>query len=95
MYIILLKFSKNRGLASKYMDEHIEWLKQGFEDGVFIVAGSIKPNSGGAIVAIQSTMEQIQNRVNQDPFVVEKIVEPEVVEINPSKMDDRLLSIIK
>ncbi|MNL24033.1 hypothetical protein D3C87_1454510 [compost metagenome] len=73
----------------------MKWLEQGFDDGVFILAGSIKPNLGGAIIAKNSSIELIKHRANQDPFVIEKIVESEVIEISPSKMDDRLSDLLK
>lgn len=95
MFIILLKFSENRQHASKFMEAHMKWLEQGFDDGVFILAGSIKPNLGGAIIAKNSSIELIKYRANQDPFVIEKIVESEVIEISPSKMDDRLSDLLK
>lgn len=95
MFIILLKFSKNRDLAGKFMEGHMKWLNQGFDEGVFLLAGSLKPNLGGAIIAKNSSIELIQNRINQDPFIIENIVESEILEINPSKMDDRFTDLLK
>jgi uncharacterized protein YciI len=89
MFIILLKFSKNRDRASDYMDAHKKWLKQGFDDGVFFMAGSINPQLGGAILAKNISHETIVARVQLDPFVVENIVDAEVLEINPSRMSER------
>ena len=41
MFIILLKFSENKSKAGDHMDGHNQWIKQGFEDGVFLLAGSL------------------------------------------------------
>ncbi len=95
MFVILLKFSKNRELAGKFMEGHMKWLNQGFDEGAFLLAGSLMPNSGGAIIAKKSSIESIQNRINQDPFIIEKIVESEILEINPSKMDNRFIDLLK
>jgi uncharacterized protein YciI len=95
MFIILLKFSKNREHASKFMDAHMKWLKQGFDDEVFILAGGIKPHSGGAIIAKNSSIELIKSRVTQDPFVIQNIVEFEILEINPSKMVEGFTELLK
>ena len=51
MFIVLLKFSDNKGKASQFMEGHKEWIKRGFEDGVFLLVGSHQPNLGGGIVA--------------------------------------------
>ncbi len=34
------------------MDGHNEWIKRGFDEGVFLMVGSLQPNLGGAIVRI-------------------------------------------
>ena len=51
MFIVLLKFSRNKARAGQFMDGHKEWIKRGFDDGVFLLAGSLQPNLGGAIAA--------------------------------------------
>ncbi len=90
MYIITLKSSDNKGHAGQFMDSHKAWIKCGFDDGVFLLAGSLQPKLGGAIVAHNTSLPDLQNRVNDDPFVFEDIVTAEILEITPSLVDDRL-----
>lgn len=85
MFIVLLRFSENKGKASQFMEGHKDWIKRGFDDGVFLLAGSLQPNSGGGIVAHNSSLAELQARVNDDPFVAEKIVRAEILEITPSR----------
>jgi uncharacterized protein YciI len=90
MFIVLLKFSSNKASAGQFMDGHKEWIKRGFDDGVFLLAGSLRPDPGGAIVAQNASLSELQNRVNEDPFVTENVVSAEILEITPSKTDERL-----
>lgn len=90
MFIVLLRFSANRVKAGQFMDRHNAWLKQGFSDGVFLLAGSIKPGLGGAILAHNVTADELQQRISDDPFVAEDVVRAEILEIAPSKADPRL-----
>jgi len=90
MFIVLLKFSDNKGQAGQFMDGHNEWIKHGFDDGVFLMVGSLQPNLGGSIMAHNISLEDIQSRVNEDPFVVENVVTAEILEITPAKADERL-----
>ncbi len=90
MFIVLLEFSDNKGQASQFMEGHNEWIKRGFDDGVFLLAGGLQPNLGGGIVAHNTTLSDLQNRVNSDPFVTENVVSAEILEITPSKTDERL-----
>ena len=90
MFIVLLKFSDNKAQASQFMEGHKEWIQRGFRDGVFLLVGSLQPNLGGGIVTHNTSLSELQSRVNEDPFVVEKVVSAEILEITPSKTDERL-----
>jgi uncharacterized protein YciI len=90
MFIVLLRFSSNKGQASQFMQGHNEWIKRGFDDGVFLLVGSLQPNLGGGIVAHNTSLSDLQSRVNADPFVVKDVVSAEILEITPSRTDERL-----
>jgi len=90
MFIVLLRFSNNKGRASQFMEGHKEWIKRGFDDGVFWLVGGLQPNFGGGIMAHNTALSDLQNRVNEDPFVAENIVTAEILEITPSRTDERL-----
>ena len=90
MFIVLLKFSDNRGQAGRFMDGHNDWIRRGFDDGVFLLVGSLRPNLGGGIIAHNTSLQDLQSRVNDDPFVAENIVAAEILEIAPSKTEERL-----
>ena len=90
MFIVLLKFSNNREQAGEFMEGHNDWIRRGFEDGVFLLVGSLQPGLGGGIVAHSASLSELQNRVNEDPFVQENVVRAEILEISPAKADDRL-----
>lgn len=90
MFVLLLKFSRNKGQASQFMEDHKEWIKRGFDDGVFLMVGDLQPGLGGGIVAHNTSLPDLQNRVNDDPFVAEGIATCEILQITPSKADKRL-----
>ena len=90
MFVVLLKFSNNKRKAPEFMESHNAWLKRGFDDGVFLLAGSLQPGLGGGIVAHNTSLSDLQDRVNADPFVAEGVVDAEVLEIAVAKTDSRL-----
>ena len=90
MFIVFLKFSGNKSQAGQLMDGHKSWLKRGFDDGVFLLAGSLEPNLGGGILAHNSSLADLQKRVGEDPFVAKDVVKAEVFELDPGKADERL-----
>lgn len=90
MFIVFLKFSDNKSQAGQYMDGHKAWLKSGFDDGVFLVAGSLQPNLGGGIVAHNTNLPELKTRLGEDPFVAENVVSAEIVEMSVARADERL-----
>ena len=90
MFIVLLKFSDNKSQAGLFMEGHNDWIKRGFDDGVFLLVGSLQPSLGGGIVAHNTSLAELESRVNNDPFVAENVVTAEIMEISPAKADERL-----
>lgn len=90
MYVVFLRFSAGREQAGRLMQAHKDWLERGFDEGVFLLAGSIQPQAGGMILASGVTLAQLEERVKSDPFVVEDVVQAEIVAATPSRADPRL-----
>lgn len=90
MYVVILKFLENISHASEYMEAHNQWIKRGFDEGVFLLVGSLKPGLGGTIIAHNTSFPALMDRINEDPFIVEKIVETKILEIDPKQADGRL-----
>lgn len=89
MFFITLRFA-DKARAPQFMDGHNAWLRQGFDDGVFLVAGSLLPGVGGAILAHNASVDEIETRVQADPFVAEGVVSAEIMAIAPGRTDERL-----
>jgi len=90
MFVVLLKFSNNKSRAGQFMEGHNAWIKRGFDDGVFLLAGGIQPKLGGGIFVHGTSLPELQARVNDDPFVVHEVVSAEILEITPGRTDKRL-----
>lgn len=90
MFIVLLKFSDNKDQAHQFMEGHKQWITRGFDDGVFLLVGSLQPHVGGGLLAHNTSLQDLQRRVNDDPFVVQNVVSADILEVAPSKADERL-----
>jgi len=90
MFVVTLTFSENKSLAPEYMAEHNSWIQKGIEDGVFLIVGGLATGNGGLIVAHDQTLEELNERISNDPFVRERVVIADVTEFKPGKVDSRL-----
>ncbi|MDQ0133458.1 uncharacterized protein YciI [Neorhizobium galegae] len=89
MFIVTLKFA-DKAKAPQLMEGHNAWIRKGFDDGVFLLVGSLQPNAGGTVLVHNTTRADLETRVTDDPFVAEGVVSAEIQEIVPSRVDDRL-----
>lgn len=90
MFVVTLKFSDNKARAGELMAGHKTWIQRGFDEGLFLVVGSLQPDQGGGIVAHNTSREELETFVQQDPFVAENVVVAEILEITPARLDTRL-----
>ncbi|WIT14112.1 YciI family protein [Paucibacter sediminis] len=90
MFVVFLKFSSKQSQAAQHMNGHKSWLQQGFDDGVFLMSGSLQARQGGALLAHNTSREELEARVRLDPFVTEDVVTAEITEFLPGKADARL-----
>ena len=94
MFIIFLEFTEKRDKAKEYMEGHKAWLESGFNQGWFVLAGSLKSSAGGSIIAHNASLDNLERFVSADPFVKAGIVAPKIVELEAFKVDERLKFLI-
>jgi len=90
MYVVTLTFSENKARVGELMEGHKAWIQRGFDRGLFLMVGSLQPNRGGGILAHGTDLETLESFVAEDPFVAEKVVTAEILEITPARLDERL-----
>jgi uncharacterized protein YciI len=90
MFVVLLKITGDKSRAGQLLDGHKRWIERGFADGVFTLVGSLQAGTGGAVLAHGISRSDLEARLNDDPFVAEGVVTPEIHEIAPSRVDERL-----
>lgn len=95
MFIVLLNISGSKELAAKHMAEHKAWLQNGFEEGVFLASGNLSGQPGGGILIHGLNEDELQQRLNQDPFVIHGIVSVQIIEITPSRTDPRMAFLLE
>jgi uncharacterized protein YciI len=89
MYVVLQRRATESGIA-EHLAEHRQWLQQGFDDEVFFLVGGIPHVGGGVILAAGVSRAELDDRLASDPFVVNRVVTPEVIELETTMKDPRL-----
>ncbi len=81
--VVLLSYVRPLDEVDAQMAAHVAWLEQGFEQGVFLVAGRRAPRTGGVVV-MRGAREAVEQVVATDPFVTSGVATAEVVPFSAS-----------
>ena len=95
MFIVLLRISADREALGLHMVGHKDWLQQGFDDGVFLLAGGLQPAQSGAILTRDIDRADLEARLAKDPFISNDLVTVDIMEVSPSKASDELNFLLK
>lgn len=77
--VVILTYIKPIEEVDSQMSEHVEWLRQGYSDGVFFASGRQIPRKGGVILAKCCDIESLEARLSQDPFQKLGIAKTEII----------------
>ena len=84
MFIVTLTYLKPLEEIDALMHDHVEWLKQGYAEGLFIASGRRVPRTGGVILARSGDEAALRANLARDPFVVHGAARVDVVEFAAS-----------
>lgn len=79
IYVVVLTYIKPLEEVDANIPEHVEWLKKGYADGVFLASGRRIPRNGGVILAKCDNIELLEERLSQDPFNKLNIAKTEII----------------
>ncbi|WHP79599.1 YciI family protein [Edwardsiella anguillarum] len=94
IYVVVLTYSKPLSEIDAQMAAHIEWLNQGYDEGVFLTSGRRIPRSGGVILARSDTLEALQARLQRDPFQQHGLVATKIIPFEASRCADTIQGLL-
>ena len=69
LYHILLQFARNKARASQFMEDHKQWIKRGFDHGVFLLVGGLslirRRDHGAHYLAVRPSKQGEQGSVRR------------------------------
>lgn len=77
--VVVLTYVKPLDEVDAQLAAHVEWLKKGYADGIFLASGRKIPRSGGVILAKGNDMDALRTRLSQDPFQQSGVAKAEII----------------
>lgn len=85
LWIIESTYLKSGDELAAITPQHREWLDQHYRSGVFLTSGRKLDSSGGVLVAIADSEQQLHDIFKHDPFVVNDCAHYKYTPFNPIK----------
>ena len=95
MYIINLNYIVPLEKLDAQMTEHVKYLHKYYKQNVFVASGRKVPRTGGIILALAKSKEDVDRIISEDPFYIHKLAEFTVTEFLTSQHHSDLKNLLK
>lgn len=95
MYIINLHYIVPLEKLDAHMADHVKYLRKYYTKNVFIASGRKVPRTGGIILALGKSKEEIDEIIREDPFYTHKLAEFTITEFLTSQYHPGLKTLLK
>ncbi len=90
LFVVDLEYTVPMEQVEPVLDDHMVFIKQGFETGRFVAAGRKVPRSGGVIVMTAPDLDDAQRYMAADPFQIAGVAAYRFTEFVPGTLHPAL-----
>lgn len=81
--------------VEKYLEEHLEFVKENYQAGNFICSGRKVPRTGGIILCDFENIEVAKEILNRDPFIITGVATYELIEFAVTMCADEMKNLVE
>jgi uncharacterized protein YciI len=95
MYIISLNYIVPLEELDQHMADHVKYLKKYCKKNVFVASGRKVPRTGGVILALADSQEEVEAIIKEDPFCKLELAEFDITHFLTSQYHPDLEGLLK
>jgi uncharacterized protein YciI len=95
MFIIDLNYIAPLEKLDEHMNEHVRFLRKYYSMNKFVASGRKVPRTGGIILCLAKTKEEVDRIMSEDTFITGKLAEYKVTEFLTSQFHPELKGLLK
>jgi len=95
MYIISLNYIVPLEELDQHMADHVKYLKKYYKKNVFVASGRKVPRTGGIILALANSQEELKKIIKEDPFYKHELAEFNITHFLTSQYHPDLEGLLK
>jgi uncharacterized protein YciI len=85
MFIINLNYIVPLEQLDAHMTDHVKFLRHYYKKNMFVASGRKVPRTGGIILALAKSKEEVEKIISEDPFYIHKLAEFTITEFLTSQ----------
>lgn len=86
MFVVDLKYIVPLEQIDAHMGEHMKFLRKYYKLNAFVASGRKVPRTGGIILAVAKSKEEVERIVAEDPFHIHRLAEFTITEFQTSQV---------
>lgn len=94
MFIINLNYIVPLEKLDAHMTDHVKFLQKYYKKNVFVASGRKVPRTGGIILALAGSKEEVEQIISEDPFYIHKLAEFTITEFLTSQYHPELKKLL-
>lgn len=95
MFIVDLTYTVPLERLDESMNDHMKFIRKYYSMNLFLASGRKVPRTGGIILCLARTREEIDKIMNEDPFIKRRLAEYSVTEFMTSQHHPDLKRLLK
>lgn len=84
MFVVIVSYIQPLDAVDAHLADHVKFLENQYEAGIFLASGRRVPRTGGVILARAASKDTLLEVLRQDPFHQHGVARYEVIEFTPS-----------
>lgn len=85
MFIIDLNYIVPLEELDAHMADHVQYLRKYYKKNVFVASGRKVPRTGGIILALAHSIEEVKKIISEDPFYKHQLAQFTITEFLTSQ----------
>lgn len=94
LFVVILTYVRPLGEIDAAGDDHVAWLQRGYDEGVLLASGRRLPRTGGIILALGATLDEVEARMRTDPLQQRALATAEIFPFQANMASDAMRTAI-
>jgi uncharacterized protein YciI len=95
MFIVDLHYIASLEKIDEHMGDHMKFLRKYYKENVFVASGRKVPRTGGIILMLAKSTDEVEKIMSEDPFCKKKLATITITEFLTSQSHPALKGLLK